>query len=78
MFFILIFVRRLTYNVLELNFSLGFATLSTEILLTKLNVYWAFAKAVAPRKTIIFALQMSNKHLALSVIFRLTKFQNPI
>jgi hypothetical protein len=24
--------------------------------------YKAFAKAVAPRKTLIFALQMSNKH----------------
>jgi hypothetical protein len=30
----------------------------------------AFAKAVASRKTFIFALQMSNKHLALLVASR--------
>ena len=35
---------KLAHNVLELNFSLGFETMSTEILLTKLNVYWTFAK----------------------------------
>jgi len=35
---------RITYNVLQLNFSLGFETPSTEMLLTKLNVYWPFAK----------------------------------
>jgi hypothetical protein len=34
----------LGYNVLELNFSLGFETISTEILLTKLNVLQPFAK----------------------------------
>ena len=35
----------------------------------------AFAKAVAPRKTIIFALQKSIKHLSLLVAFRQTMFQ---
>ena len=35
----------------------------------------AFAKAVAPRKTIIFALQKSIKHLSLLVAFRQTLFQ---
>jgi hypothetical protein len=30
----------------------------------------AFAKAVAPQKTIIFALQKSIKHLSLLLIFR--------
>jgi enamine deaminase RidA (YjgF/YER057c/UK114 family) len=34
----------------------------------------AFAKAVAPRKTIIFALQKSIKHLSLLVTFRQTMF----
>ncbi len=31
-------------NGCKLNSRLGFETLSTEILLTKLNVYWTFAK----------------------------------
>ena len=35
----------------------------------------AFAKAVAPRKTVIFALQKSIKHLSLLVAFRQTMFQ---
>jgi hypothetical protein len=35
----------------------------------------AFAKAVAPRKTIIFALQKSIKHLSLLAAFRQTLFQ---
>jgi hypothetical protein len=35
----------------------------------------AFAKAVAPRKTIIFALQKSIKHLSLLIAFRQTMFQ---
>jgi hypothetical protein len=34
-----IFVRLVTYNVFALYFSLGFETLSTEMLLTKLNVF---------------------------------------
>jgi hypothetical protein len=37
----------------------------------------AFAKAVASRKEIIYALQMSIKYLALLVAFRQTLFQNP-
>jgi len=35
----------------------------------------AFAKAVAPRKTFILALQKSIKHLSLLVAFRQTLFQ---
>jgi len=35
----------------------------------------AFAKAVAPRNTFIFALQKSNKQLSLLVAFRQTMFQ---
>ena len=35
----------------------------------------AFAKAVAPRKTVIFGLQKSIKHLSLLVAFRQTMFQ---
>ena len=35
----------------------------------------AFAKAVAPRKTFIYALQKSIKHLSLLVAFRQTMFQ---
>ena len=34
------------------------------------QAYKAFAKAVALRKTIVFALQMSYKDLALLVVFR--------
>lgn len=38
--------------------------------------YKAFAKAVAPRKTIIFALQMAKKQLVLVVAFRQTTVSN--
>ncbi len=37
-------VSTITYNGCKLNSRLGFETLSTEILITKLNVYWTFAK----------------------------------
>lgn len=46
----------LDVNVLELNFSFGFETFSTEILLTKLNVYWTFANQKL--KTCLPCLQM--------------------
>jgi hypothetical protein len=40
------------------------------------QTYKAFAKAVAPRKTIIFALQMSNKHsIIVSNIFGRQSFK---
>ena len=35
---------RVAANGCKLNSRLGFESLSTEILLTKLNVYWTFAK----------------------------------
>ena len=38
----------------------------------------AFAINVAPRKTVIAALQKSNKHLALLIPFRQTMFQTAL
>ena len=39
-------------------------------------LYGAFAKLVAPAKEVYFSLQMSNKHLALSVSFSVEKVSN--